>query len=69
MEGMCNYPSPVALMRSLVQKHVFPPRDQSTVVAWREATIVLAIFIAAQVADGVLTYFALQVARWLRAGA
>ena len=57
MEGMCNYLSPVTLMRSLVQKHVFPARDHAAVVAWREATIVLAIFIAAQVADGVLTYW------------
>ncbi len=57
MEGMCNYLSPVTMVRSLVQKHVFPAKDQITAATWREATIVLAIFIAAQVADGVLTYW------------
>lgn len=57
MEGMCNYSSPVTTVRSLVQKHVFPAKDHTTAAAWREATIVLAIFIAAQVADGVLTYW------------
>lgn len=57
MEGMCNYLSPVTTVRSLRSKYVFPAREQSTAVAWREATIVLAIFVAAQVADGVLTYW------------
>ena len=57
MEGMCNYLSPVTTVRSLAQKHVFPAKDQITAVAWREASIVLAIFVAAQVADGVLTYW------------
>jgi hypothetical protein len=31
--------------------------DESATVSWREATIVLAIFLAAQLADGVLTYW------------
>ena len=44
-------------MRSLALKYVFPAREQSAAVAWREATLVLAIFIAAQVADGALTYW------------
>ena len=57
MEGMCNYHSPVTTVRSLAQKHIFPGQDQTTATMWREATIVLAIFIAAQVADGVLTYW------------
>lgn len=57
MEGMCNYHSPVTRVRSLVQKHIFPSKEQTTAATWREATIVLAIFILAQVADGVLTYW------------
>ena len=44
-------------MRSLALKYVFPAREQSAAVAWHEATLVLAIFIAAQVADGALTYW------------
>jgi hypothetical protein len=57
MEGMCNYLAPVTTVRSFALRHVFPARDKTVPVAWREATIVLAIFLAAQVADGVLTYW------------
>ena len=57
MEGMCNYHSPVTTMRSFAQKHIFPTAEQSAASRWSEATLVLAIFVAAQVADGVLTYW------------
>jgi len=57
MEGMCNHPPPVMTMRTQALRHVFPGRDKAATVAWREATIVLAIFTLAQVADGILTYW------------
>jgi hypothetical protein len=47
----------VTTVRSFAAKHVFPARDTTAAVAWREATIVLAIFTAAQIADGILTYW------------
>ena len=55
MEAMCNY-RPVATLRSVAFRRFASPYD-NTVVAWSEATIVLAIFVAAQIADGLLTYW------------
>jgi hypothetical protein len=56
MEGMCNYPSAVTTTRG------FPFRtlvmgDSRTAVSWSEATVVFVIFTAAQLADGLLTYW------------
>lgn len=57
MEAMCNYFPPVATIRSLALKRLATPCDDRAVVSWTEATVVLAIFVAAQIADGVLTYW------------
>ena len=56
MEGMCNYPSAVTTLRSLAFRDLSSD-DTRAAVSWREATIVLAIFTAAQLADGLLTYW------------
>ena len=57
MEGMSNYLLPVATIRSIAFKPLMKVPDNSATVSWREATVVLAIFLAAQIADGVLTYW------------
>lgn len=56
MEGMCNHLSPVATLRNLTSRRLLGSSDTKA-VAWREATIVFAIFTLAQLADGVLTYW------------
>ena len=58
MDGMCNYLAPVTTLRALALKRSSKARARvRSVASWREATIVLIIFTAAQVADGVLTYW------------
>jgi hypothetical protein len=44
-------------VRTLSLGRMFGPASSSSAVSWREATIVFAIFTAAQVADGLLTYW------------
>ena len=57
MEGMCNYPSAVTTtLRSFAFRNL-AKTDARPVVSWGEATLVFAIFMAAQVADGLLTYW------------
>ena len=56
MEGMCNYPSAVTTLRSFAFRNL-AKTDTRAVVSWSEATLVFAIFMAAQVADGLLTYW------------
>ena len=57
MDGMCNYLPPAATLRSVALKRLATPYDDVAPISWREATVVLAIFFAAQIADGVLTYW------------
>ena len=61
MEGMCNYPSAVATIRTFAFRNLasrnFVSRAAPAAVSWGEATLVFAIFMAAQVADGLLTYW------------
>ena len=57
MDGIGNYLPPVATLRSMAFKPLLGTTVNSAAVSWREATIVLFIFLAAQVADGVLTYW------------
>lgn len=56
MEGMSNYLPPVPTLRALAVKRSSRAGNVPT-VAWREATIVFVIFTAAQLADGLLTYW------------
>ena len=53
---MSNYLAPVTTLRALVVRRSSTAANGAA-VSWREATIVLAIFIAAQIADGLLTYW------------
>jgi hypothetical protein len=46
----------VTTLRRIAFKRLWTATDTAT-VSWREATIVLFIFLAAQIADGVLTYW------------
>ena len=57
MEGMCNYLAPVTTLRAHAANRSSWARDNAATVSWREATIVLVIFTAAQIADGLLTYW------------
>ena len=57
MEGMCNYLPAVTTLRALAAKRSSRVRENAATASWREATIVLFIFTAAQVADGLLTYW------------
>jgi hypothetical protein len=57
MEAMCNYLPPAATIRSVALRRLATPCDDTAVVSWTEATVVLAIFVAAQIADGILTYW------------
>ena len=56
MEGMCNYPSAMTTLRSVAYRNL-AKSDAPPAVTWGEATLVFAIFMAAQVADGLLTYW------------
>lgn len=56
MEGMCNYPSAVATIRTFAFRNL-AASAAPVAVSWGEATLVFAIFMAAQVADGLLTYW------------
>ena len=56
MEGMCNYPSAVTTSRGFAFRTLVTGNAR-TAVSWGEATVVFAIFMAAQVADGLLTYW------------
>ena len=57
MEGMCNYLPTVTTLRAIAAKRSSMVRDNAAATSWREATIVFFIFTAAQVADGLLTYW------------
>ena len=58
MGGMCNYLAPVTTLRALaLTRSSRASARAASVPSWREATIVLIIFIIAQVADGLLTYW------------
>ena len=57
MDGMSNYLPPVTTLRTIAFKPLAKPVDTAAPVSWREATIVLIIFMLAQIADGVLTYW------------
>lgn len=57
MEGMCNYLAPVTTLRAYALNRSSRARANAARVSWREATIVLVIFTAAQIADGLLTYW------------
>jgi hypothetical protein len=57
MEGMWNYLSPVTTLRSLAFKRLSRPSDTVSPASAREAAVVFAIFTAAQIADGLLTYW------------
>ena len=56
MEGMCNYPSAVTTSRGFAFRDLVASNAPAA-VSWGEATVVFAIFMAAQVADGLLTYW------------
>jgi hypothetical protein len=53
---MSNYLAPVTTLRALAVRRSSTAANGAA-VSWGEATIVLVIFIAAQIADGLLTYW------------
>ena len=57
MEGMCNYLPAVTTVRGLALKRSSSASTNLSAASWREATIVFFIFTAAQIADGLLTYW------------
>ena len=57
MAGMCNSLAPVTTFRSLDFTAPVKVNHRVAAVSWTEATVVFAIFMLAQIADGVLTYW------------
>lgn len=57
MDGTCNHPPRTMSLRSIALRPLSKATDTLSPAAWREATIVFAIFTAAQIADGLLTYW------------